>query len=164
MFHSRFCNYFLVMRTNSAVGDFLDHIRHCFLEIFFGILCIVGMISTHLDPMIVGKTFIICLGVESLLLSHLSHEMDINKFVKIINEDVGSPNYGRSEVALNLGNEARLAWDWLIHGRALSRGVVGVSPNRQLLAVGLPVFAVFLSMSSIITERGIWFDMCKFGR
>ena len=97
------------MRANVTIGDCLARIRHCFSENFFGIWSIVGMISTHLDPMIVGKTFIICLGVESLLLSHLSHEMDINKFVKIINEDVGSPNYGRSEVALNLGNEARLA-------------------------------------------------------
>ena len=58
------------------------------------------------------------------------HKVDLNKVAKMINKDVSSPNYGRSEVSPNLGNEARLTFDQLICGRTLTMGVVGVFRNR----------------------------------
>ena len=68
MFNARFYNSVLVMRDDALVGDYLACIRHCFPEIFFGISSIVGMISTHLDTMIIGKAFISSLEIDIFFL------------------------------------------------------------------------------------------------
>ena len=150
MFNVRFFNYVLLMHTDVNVGDWLARICHWF-PFFFVISSIVGMISTHLDPIIIGKALINGCGIESLLLCRWLHELDVKKVVKMINKHVCSPNSVRSEVAPNLRNGARLAWNQLVYGRALTWVVFSVLSSHQLLDAGAPSFAVHLSINSIRT-------------
>ena len=90
--------------------------------------------------------------------------MDVKNIAKLINKHVGNPNSGRSDVAPNLRNGARLVLDQLLRGNSLTGGVVSVLTNLQLLATGAPRFAVCLPINEISTERDIYFELRKLGR
>ena len=74
---------------------------------------LIPQIGGHLNAAIIWAANVFVDHFSNLVYVYLMQstmqEVYVNKVAQVINKDVGCPNYGRIEVAPNLGNEVRLA-------------------------------------------------------